>query len=81
LTVVLGVGYTLAGAAVAMRNAEMTANTAVLAVVLTFVATGIPMSVGDIQRVLRWKANGGDAVSELSLQEGEADDETTTGDK
>jgi predicted tellurium resistance membrane protein TerC len=81
LTVVLGVGYTLAGAAVAMWNAEMPANMAVLGVVLTFVATGIPMSVGDIQRVLRWKANGGDAVSDLALQEGKAeDDETTTGD-
>ena len=62
LTVVVGVAYTLIGAAVAMWNTETTANTAVLGVVITFVSTGIPMSVGDIWRVLRWQKNGGDAV-------------------
>lgn len=65
LTVVLGVAYTLIGAAVAMWNTETTANTAVLGVVITFGSTGIPMSVGDIWRVLRWQKNGGEAVGGL----------------
>lgn len=74
LTVVVGVGYTLIGAAVAMQNQPLLANEAMVGVVLAFVATGIPMSVGDIRRVLRWVGNGSSEVSVLVTSEGESHD-------
>lgn len=58
LTVVVGVGYTLAACLLAVGGLVVTGGTAVAVFVLLFVATGTPMIVGDIWRVVAWEANG-----------------------
>lgn len=50
LTVVIGVGYTLIGAMVAMRGVVTTSTTAIFVVMLVFCVTGLPMSLGDMRR-------------------------------
>lgn len=77
LTVVFGVGYTLLAALLALAGHVVTGLTAVLVFFVLFVATGIPMAVGDIRRVLRWARNGRSALGGVHVDEAEDDAGTT----
>lgn len=78
LTVVVGVGYTLIAALLALWGHVVTGLTAVLVFFLLFVATGTPMAVGDIWRILRWARNGRSALGGVHVHKQEDDAWTTT---
>ena len=78
LTVVFGVGYTLVAALLALSGHVVTGLTAVLVFFVLFIATGIPMAVGDIWRILRWSRNGRSALGGVHVDVDEEEDDTRT---
>lgn len=78
LTVVVGVGYTLGGSAIAMRGVVATTTTAVAIVALVFMVTGLPMSAGDLRRYWHGRGNGHSILSDIN-DDDEGTEQTESG--